>query len=205
MGLYQERVVPWLTHLSMRNRDLLPYRRRAVADAAGRVLEIGIGPGLNLPLYGDGVSAVLGLDPSPRLLAKAAETTRATMTRPLRLIEGTAEALPLEDRSIDTVVTTWTLCSISDVGRALAEMRRVLRPSGRLLFVEHGRAPEPRVRWWQDTLTPAWERLAGGCHLNRAISELIESSGFHIERLDTGYMHGRNPLAFMYEGRAQPR
>jgi len=101
-------------------------------------------------------------------------------------------------------VTTWTLCSVPEARRALEDMRRVLKPGGRLLFVEHGRAPEPRVQWWQDHLTPAWRHLAGGCHLNRAISELIPQAGFRIEQLETGYMPGPKPLAFMYEGSARP-
>ena len=106
---------------------------------------------------------------------------------------------------MDTVVTTWTLCSIPDALRALGEMRRVLRPGGSLLFIEHGRTPDAAVRWWQDHLTPAWKPLSGGCHLNRAIAELIGRAGFRIEHLDVGYMRGRNPVAFMYEGRAQSR
>jgi SAM-dependent methyltransferase len=100
------------------------------------------------------------------------------------------------------VVTTWTLCSIPDAQRALREMRRVLKPLGRLLFVEHGLAPEPNVRWWQDRLTPWWKPLAGGCHLNRPMRTLIEGAGFDFERLDTGYMRGPRPMTFMYEGSA---
>jgi SAM-dependent methyltransferase len=123
----------------------------------------------------------------------------------LELIEGSAEAIPLESASVDTVVTTWTLCSIPDADRALRERHRVLRPIGRLLFVEHGRAPEPNVRWWQDHLTPAWKCIGGGCHLNRAIQNLIEDSGFQFDRFETGYMRGPKPLAFMYEGTARPR
>jgi ubiquinone/menaquinone biosynthesis C-methylase UbiE len=121
------------------------------------------------------------------------------------LIEGSAELIPLEDRSVDTVVTTWTLCSIPDARRALREIYRVLDPIGRLLFIEHGRAPDPNVRWWQDHLTPIWKRLGGGCHLNRAIKMLIEDAGFRFERIDTGYMLGPKPMTFMYEGSARPR
>jgi len=203
MGFYQERILPWLIHLSMRQRDLVAYRSRTVSAAAGRVLEVGIGSGLNLPFYGQGVSHVFGLDPSPRLLAMTRKAAVQTAT-PLELIEGTAEAIPLQDRSVDTVVTTWTLCSIPEVGAALQEMRRVLKPGGDLLFVEHGRAPEAAVRWWQDRLTPIWKPLAGGCHLNRPIGELIGSAGFRIERLDSGYMRGPKPMTFMYEGSARP-
>lgn len=121
------------------------------------------------------------------------------------MIEGSAEAIPLENGSVDTVVTTWTLCSIPDAGRALREIYRVLNPAGRLLFVEHGRAPEPNVCWWQDHLTPVWKRLGGGCHLNRPIKMLIEDAGFRFERCETGYMRGPKPMTFMYEGSARPR
>jgi ubiquinone/menaquinone biosynthesis C-methylase UbiE len=124
---------------------------------------------------------------------------------PLKLIEGTAERIPLEDRSIDTVVTTWTMCSVPGIEPALAEMRRVLRPGGRLLFVEHGRAPEARVRWWQDHLNPVWKRVSGGCNLNRPVAELVADAGFALERIDTGYMRGPKPMTYMYEGSARPQ
>jgi ubiquinone/menaquinone biosynthesis C-methylase UbiE len=120
-------------------------------------------------------------------------------------IEGSAEEVPLEKASFDTVVTTWTLCTIPDADRALREMRRVLKPGGRLLFVEHGRAPDPKVVWWQDRLTPIWKLIGGGCHLNRPISSLIEGAGFRFERLETNYMPGPKPMTFMYEGSARPR
>ena len=204
MGFYHDRIIPWLIHLSMRQPRHAPYRSRVVPAASGRVLEIGIGSGLNLPFYSNKVSELIGLDPSARLLDMIRGAGRRP-SAPLALIEGTAEAIPLDRRSVDTVVTTWTMCTIPEVGRALQEMCRVLRPGGCLIFVEHGRAPEPRVRWWQDRLDPAWTRLAGGCHLNRAIAELIESAGFRIERLETGYMRGPRPMNFMYEGSAQPR
>jgi ubiquinone/menaquinone biosynthesis C-methylase UbiE len=203
MGLYQERVLPWLIHLAMRQRDLAPYRDRVVSAAEGRVLEIGVGSGLDLPLYRASAERVIGLDPSPQLLAMAKESM-GRASNPVELLEGSAESIPLQDRSIDTVVTTWTLCSIPDAPLALREMRRVLKPGGRLLFAEHGRAPDASVRWWQDDLTPLWRRCSGGCHLNRAIGELIEGAGFRIEHLDAGYLHGRNPMAFMYEGSATP-
>lgn len=204
MGLYQDHVLPLLIHLSMRQRNLAAYRARVVPAAQGRVLEIGIGSGLNLPYYGTAVEQIIGLDPSPKLLAMAREAARQTAI-PLELIENSAEAIPLYNRSIDTIVTTWTMCSIPDVQRALGEMWRVLKPGGRLLFVEHGRSPDPGVCRWQDRLTPIWRRVGGGCHLNRTISELIEDAGFRIEQIETGYMRGPNPMTFMYEGAARPR
>lgn len=203
MGFYENRILPHLVHLSMRQNTFLAYRRRLVPAAQGRVLEIGVGSGLNLPLYTDAADHVVGLDNSPRLLSMARQVHQSGAPSP-ELIEGSAEALPLEDQSIDTVVTTWTLCTIPDVHAALREMRRVLKPSGTLLFVEHGRSPDEKVRRWQDRLTPVWKRLGGGCHLNRPIRELLEDSGFRIERIETGYMKGPKPLTFMYEGKARP-
>ncbi len=203
MGFYQDRIVPHLINLAMRNRQLLPYRERVISAAQGRVLEIGIGSGMNIPLYRPQTRELLGLEPAPRLVSMAQQAAKAA-ARPVVLIEGTGEAIPLDDASVDTVISTWTLCSIPDAARALREMRRVLKPSGRMLFVEHGLAPEPGVQRWQNWLTPAWKRLGGGCHLNRPIRRLIEGAGFHIERLDTGYLAGRNPMTFMYEGSARP-
>ncbi len=204
MGFYQDHILPRLINLAMRQRNFAAYRHRIVPAAEGRVLEVGIGSGLNLPFYTQKVELVIGLDPSPRLLSMARRAGyRASGL--VEFVEGSAEAIPLEDRSVDSVVTTWTLCSIPNAQRSLREMYRVLKPSGRLLFVEHGRAPEPNVRWWQDRLTPAWKRIGGGCHLNRAIEILIEGAGFQFERIETGYMRGPRPMTFMYEGSARPR
>ena len=202
MGFYNNVVLPRLCDLAMRNKDMVPYRERVIGAAEGRVLEIGIGSGLNLPFYRNS-REIIGLEPSPRLLAMArgvAEKASPSVT----LIEGSAVAIPIEDRSIDTVVTTWTLCTIPDAARALIEMRRVLKPSGRLLFVEHGMAPEASVRGWQNWLTPAWKRISGGCHLNRPIWSMIAGAGFDFERLEAGYMPGLKPMAFLYEGSARP-
>jgi len=203
MGFYQNHVVPRLISLVMRHKNLAAYRSRVVPAAAGRVLEIGIGSGLNLPFYSPAVREVIGLDPSAKLLAMARHAARAGVSR-VDLVEGSAEAIPLDAASVDTVVTTWTLCSIPDAARALRDMRRVLRPGGRLLFVEHGRAPDPRVVQWQDRLTPLWRRLSGGCHLDRPMTTLIEGAGFRLDRVATGYMPGPKPMTFMYEGSARP-
>jgi ubiquinone/menaquinone biosynthesis C-methylase UbiE len=198
MAFYQERVLPCLTHLAMSNPRLIPYRRRTAPQARGRVLEIGIGSGLNLPLYGDAVEAIYGIDPSNRLLRRAGCQQAAGA----ELVEASAEALPFEDATFDTVVTTWTLCTIPHVVAALCEMRRVLRADGRLLFAEHGLAPDRGIARWQHRLTPCWSYFAGGCHLDRKIDDVIRAAGFRIERLTTGYMAGRNPFTFMYEGAA---
>ena len=185
----------------MRQETLVAYRQRLVSAATGRILEIGVGSGLNLRHYGDGAKRVIGLDPSVKLLSMAEQAPKRPMLS-VQLLRGSAEDIPMDDDSIDTVVSTWTLCTIPDISRALSEMRRVLKPDGRLLFVEHGRSSDAKVRRWQDRLTPLWRRMGGGCHLNRAISQLIEHAGFRIERMDTGYMKGPKPMTFMYEGSA---
>jgi ubiquinone/menaquinone biosynthesis C-methylase UbiE len=203
MGLYNDWILPHVLHLSMRQNSLAPYRRRIIPAAAGRVLEIGVGSGLNLPLYTERAMEVIGLEPSPKLLSMARRLAGGTRPR-IELVEGSAETIPLDAGSVDTVVTTWTLCTIPDVGRALGEMRRVLRPDGRLLFVEHGLAPDLSVRRWQDRLTPLTKRVGGGCHLNRPIRDLIANAGFEIEQLDAAYMEGVRAMAFTYEGVARP-
>lgn len=204
MSFYQNYLLPRLLHLSMGMKALRPYRARVVGAAEGRVLEFGLGSGLNLPFYGPQVSTVVGVEPSLELLRMARRETTAAHVA-VDLIEGTAEALPLDDSSMDTVVTTWTLCTIPDAVQALREARRVLRPRGNLLFVEHGRAPEPGVARWQDRLDPLWSRLAGGCHLNRQIEALIIAAGFGIERLANSRLRGPRTHTYLYEGQARPR
>lgn len=200
MGIYQSRILPRLIDRVMRHDRHAPYRRRVVSQAAGRVLEIGTGSGLNLAFYPPAVTGILGLDPHPRLLALALRRQSAV---PWTAVEGSAEAIPLDDASVDTVVSTWTLCSIPAVAGALAEARRVLKPGGKLLFVEHGLAPDPGVRRWQQRLNPAWKRMAGGCYLNRPIPDLVRQAGFHIAHLETGYADGLRPMSFTYEGCAR--
>jgi ubiquinone/menaquinone biosynthesis C-methylase UbiE len=204
MGFYNSHILPHVINLAMRNRELDPYRRRVVSQAQGRVLEIGVGSGLNLPLYGPAVDEILGLDPVPRLIDMALRAANLSKI-PRTLMTGSAQAIPIDAGSIDTLVTTWTLCSIPDAAAALQEMRRVLKSNGRFVFVEHGTAPEANVRKWQNRLTPVWKRIGGGCHLNRPIRALIEEAGFRIIRLDTGYARGPKPLAFFYEGCAALR
>ena len=201
MGFYQERIIPHIINVAMRNRELTPYRRRVVGAAEGRVLEIGVGSGLNLSLYTPAVKEVLALEPVPRLI-RMAQHAASDASAKVTFIEGTAEVIPVSDKSIDSVVMTWTLCSIPAAKQALLEMRRVLKPGGQLLFVEHGRAPEASVRKWQDLFNPVWRRFAGGCNMNRPIAKLIEDAGFRIAHLTTGYMKGPKLMTFIYEGRA---
>jgi ubiquinone/menaquinone biosynthesis C-methylase UbiE len=205
VSFYQDRVLPYLIHLSMRQGNLATYRQRLVSAAEGRILEIGVGSGHNFRYYSERADHVIGLDPSPKLLSMARETIRSrALPFPVELLQASAEAIPLRSGSLDTVVTTWTLCSIPNVTSALAEMCRVLKPDGRFLFVEHGLSPDPAVRRWQDRLTPIWKRISGGCHLNRAISHLVQDAGFRIDRIEAGYMKGLKPMTYMYEGFARP-
>jgi ubiquinone/menaquinone biosynthesis C-methylase UbiE len=202
LSLYGRRVLPGLIDYAMRQKRLTPLREALVGEAAGSVLEVGVGSGLNLPLYPRTVDVVYGVDPSRELLERAKKHT-AWVHFPVHLTEGTAEDLPLHDHSVDCAVTTWTLCSVADPARGLAEIRRVLRPGGALLFVEHGQAPEARIRRWQDRLTPLWRRCAGGCHLNRPIATLIEAAGFDVTELETGHLiQGPRIATFHYRGRA---
>ena len=201
MGLYANCILPHLIHSAMRQEMFVPHRLRVLSFAVGRVLEIGVGSGINLAYYPPATSHIIGLDTSPRLLRFARD--RAGSSSRIELIEASAEQIPLDDHSVDTAVTTWSLCSIANAPLALREVRRVLKSEGHLLFAEHGRAPETRVGQWQDRLTPIWKRCAGGCHLNRPIAQLIEDAGFHIEHLENCYLDGPRPLTYMYEGRAR--
>ena len=186
----------------MRQRRLVPLRERMVGLARGSVLEIGIGSGLNLPFYHREIESLVGIDPSRELLTLA-RTHTSWVHFPVKLMEGGAEQLPLEAGAIDSVVMTWTLCSVAAPERVLAEARRVLPPGGALIFVEHGQAPEAGVRRWQDRLTPCWRRLAGGCHLNRPIDRLIAQAGFKMAELETGYLvKGPRVATYHYLGRA---
>jgi ubiquinone/menaquinone biosynthesis C-methylase UbiE len=203
MGFYRDVILPRLCDLTMRRKDLAPYRARVIGAAKGRVLEIGAGSGLNLRLYGPRVSEVLALEPDPKLIGMARDNAKDA-TRPVALVEASAEDIPLDSGSVDTVVTTWTLCTIPDGVQALREMRRVLKPGGSLLFIEHGQSSEQNVRRWQDRVDPVWTRISGGCHLNRPISLFIEQAGFRIERLEHEYLPGPKMMGFLYEGRALP-
>ena len=203
VGLYDRFVLPRLIALAMRAPQLVPFRQRIGAAAEGRVLELGIGSGLNLPFYGPSARAVTGVDPSPVLL-RLAEARAAGLGVTLAVRAGPAEDLPFDTGSFDTVVTTWTLCSIGDPHAALAEARRVLRPGGRLLFVEHGLAPDPRVARWQHRLTPAWRHIAGGCHLDRRIDALVGGAGFRIETVEAAYVGAPRVATYFYSGAARP-
>jgi ubiquinone/menaquinone biosynthesis C-methylase UbiE len=203
MSFYESWILPSLLDLVMRQKPFRKYRCEVVPAARGRVLEIGVGSGLNLPLYGEQVEVVVGVDPSEQLLAIARRRAiEAAVRADFRL--GSATEIPMESETVDTVVMTWTLCSVPDPLEALRELRRVLKPGGALLFVEHGLSADPRIQQWQRRLTPLWRPFAGGCHLDRKVDELIRAAGFNLVKLRTEYAPGPRLMTYMYVGMARP-
>lgn len=203
MGLYAKYILPRVIDLAMRNKETARLRAGWLPHARGEVLEVGIGSGLNLPFYSSQVRRVYGVDPSVELQRMAQDRARSGPIEVEFLLQSAENPLPLADASIDTVVLTWTLCSIANVPKALHQMKRVLKTNGRLIFLEHGRAPNTGVAAWQDRLTPLWKHVAGGCHLNRKIDELIEAAGFQITELTTFYNPGPRPVTYTYQGFAR--
>ncbi len=204
MGWYQRHLLPRIIHLACGSKPVGRQREKVVPRARGRVLEVGLGSGLNLPFYdARRVSRLWGLEPSPELRVMAARQAAAAPFT-VELLESPVEETPLADGSVDTVVVTYTLCSLADPVGALRLMARVLAPGGELLFCEHGAAPDPGVRRWQDRVNPLWRRLGGGCNLNREIPALIAAGGFRLLDLETAYLPGWRPASFNYRGAAAP-
>ncbi len=203
MGLWADRVLPGLIEKACRSGEILEERQRWVPRAHGRVLELGVGTGLNLAFYDPTrVEQVVAIDPSAALLARAqARATAAPV--PVELRAANAEALPFAAASFDSVLVTYSLCSIDQLGAALGETRRVVRPGGDVIFVEHGRAPDPGPRRWQRWLTPAWRRIGGGCRLDRDIAAAFLDAGFALPELETAYGAGRRWLSYTYQGVAR--
>ena len=199
MGLYGDQILPRAIDLTLRSGVFAGPRARVAAELEGEVLEIGFGSGLNIPYYPAGLKRVRAVDPATagrKLAAKRA----AACGVPIEYIGADAEALPVGDASVDHVLSTWTLCTIPDAMRALAEIRRVLRPGGAFRFVEHGLAPDAGVARRQQWLTPLQCRVFGGCHLNRRIDQLVAAAGLELTRLDTYYMKGPRALGYTFEG-----
>lgn len=201
MGFYEDQVLPRCIDFVLSTRPILRARERVASQLSGEVLEIGFGSGLNVPYYSAKVTAVHAVDPSATA-RKLARKRIAACTIPIQFSGLDGQALELPDASVDAVLSTFTLCTIPDLGAALAELRRVLRPGGALHFLEHGRSPEPSVAKWQDRLDPLHGRFAGGCHLNRAVDACLRDAGFAIAALDNYYLKGPKVGTYLYEGRA---
>lgn len=199
MGFYCDQILPRATDVIMGSKQLGPIRARVAAELDGEVVEIGFGSGLNVAYYPPAVHRVRAVDPAT-LGRKLAAKRLAAAPAPVEFVGLDGEHLPVDSDSVDHVLTTWTLCSIPQPERALAEIYRVLRPGGRFHFAEHGRSPDPKVARWQDRLTPIQRRVAGGCHLNRPIQTLIETSGLELAKIGNYYVPGPKAFGYMYEG-----
>jgi ubiquinone/menaquinone biosynthesis C-methylase UbiE len=202
-GLVQQDVVPRVVNFALAEKRTGEMRERVCAGLAGQVVELGFGSGLNAPHYPPAVTELLAVEPSD-LAWRLAEPQRASTATAVRRVGLDGESLPLPDERADAALSTWTLCTIPDASRALAEVHRVLRPGGTLHFVEHGRSPHDGVRRWQQRFEPIQKRIAGGCHLSRPIDDLITGAGFTIEALSTYYAPKEpKPFAWFYEGVAR--
>lgn len=203
MSFWSDRMLPVLIEKACRSHVILEERRRWVPRAEGRVLELGVGSGLNLAFY-DAARAthVTGIDPSAPLLDRARPRAAGAKV-PVELLQASAEQLPFDDAAFDSAVVTYTLCSVSDPRRALDELRRVLVPGGRLYFAEHGLAKDAAPRRWQARITPLWQRVSGGCHLDRDTFALLENAGYALEERVEQYGEGPRWISYSYQGVAR--
>ena len=202
-NLYEKYLLPRITNVLCASRPVMKQRQKVVPLAYGTVLEIGVGTGLNLPYYDpEKIDHLIALDPSEEMWSIAQKEVGTSME--VRFVQGYAEQIPIEDQTVDSIILTYTLCTIIDVPSALQEMRRVLKPSGQLIFCEHGIAPDRSVQKWQHTLNPIWKKFGGGCNLNRNIPNLIKEGNFSISKMDTMYIPGFRPACFNYWGFAKP-
>lgn len=200
---YDRHLLPYLLDFACGIGPIRKQRDKVIPLAAGRVLEIGIGTGLNLEHYDKAkVDKVVGLDPAAEM-HRLARKRVGKVSIPVELVGLSAERIPIEDGSFDTVLVTYSLCTIPDPVAALKEMRRVLKHGGRLVFCEHGLAPDPSVQAWQHRLTPLWSKMVGGCHLDRDIPRLLHEAGFRSTDMQTGYLPGPRPLTYNYWGTAE--
>lgn len=201
-NLYEKYVLPKLIDAACSQPPMTELRSRYVSQAQGNVLEIGIGSGLNLKHYSDQVTSITGVDPAAELTIKARERAER-IDAPVEVLGISGESLDLDNNQFDSVVCTWTLCSIPNPYRAVDEMRRVLKPGGKLIFVEHGRSDEAHIAKWQRRIEPMWKKIGGGCHLTRRADELLVDGGFILTSQESGYAPGPKVAAFMVHGLAK--
>lgn len=203
MGWYDSHILPHLINLACSGKPNRKQREKIVPHAEGEVLEIGVGSGLNFSYYdATKVRKIWALEPSEGM-RRLARAKLKNSNLPVEFIDLPGEEIPLGANQVDTVLVTYTLCTIQDVAKALSGVHRVLKPGGRLLFCEHGSAPDENIRKWQDRLNPAWSRVAGGCNINRDIPALIEANGFRIESVERMYIPGPKILTYNYWGSAK--
>ena len=205
MSLYDKYILPRMLNCACSSKPMVYQRQKIVPLAEGDVLEVGIGSGLNLPFYDKSkVNKIWGLDPSKELNRMASKVAAEENLEIDFLISG-AEHIPLPDDHVDTILITYTMCTIPEVEQANEEMKRVLKPGGKMIFCEHGKAPDPNIHKWQNRINPLWKKIAGGCNLNRDIPALIETSGFKLENLETMYLPSTPKIAgYNYWGYAKP-
>jgi ubiquinone/menaquinone biosynthesis C-methylase UbiE len=203
MHFYEEVMLPFFMRQACSSKPYVELRKKLIPLATGKVLEVGMGSGENLSCYDpEKLDFVWGLEPSEGMRKQAKKNVERSPVE-VKWLDLPGEKIPLEDCSVDTVVLTYTLCSIADWRLALQQMHRVLKPEGKLLFCEHGKAPDSNVQKWQDRLTPTWKKVVGGCHLNRPITSYLEETGFAIENLETFYMEGfPRFVGYIYLGQA---
>jgi ubiquinone/menaquinone biosynthesis C-methylase UbiE len=200
MNYYSKHILPKLIDWTCKQNPNMKQREKVVPLAKGKVLEIGIGSGLNIPFYDrEEVQQLIGIDPSEEIWNKNNNNTEE-LGFDFQFIKAFAENIPIDSNSMDSVVITYTLCTIPDTEKALEEIRRILKPRGQLIFCEHGKAPDKAVQKWQNMINPLWKRIGGGCNLHRDIPSIIENSGFTISNLNTMYIPGWKPASFNYWG-----
>ena len=204
MNFYENYCLPHIINFVCGLKEIQKLREKVIPDAHGKVLEIGMGSGLNIPYYNaEKIELVWGLEPSEGMRKKAQSNLRQAPFE-VRLLDLPSEEIPLDDNSVDTVVLTYTLCTIPDWQKALQQMRRVLKPEGKLIFCEHGEAPDENIRKWEERINPVWKKVAGGCNLGRPIPRFIEEGGFNIENIESHYLPGPKFAAYNYSGTANP-
>ena len=205
MGFYATYILPKAIDRTCRLKPNMKQREKIIHLAEGNVLEIGIGSGLNIPYYRkDRIKSLIGIDPSAEVW-KENTVDISTLPYPFEFIEAYAEDIPLENRQFDTIVITYSMCSIPGIESAFEQFRRVIKPGGKLVFCEHGKAPDKAIARWQNLLNPLWKIFSGGCQLNKDIPGIINGNGFSIDQMESMYIPGWKPASFNYWGTASPR